>query len=160
MGRIRNRNTKPEVLVRRTLHRMGYRFTINGPLNKKLPGRPDIVLPKHRTAIFVHGCFWHRHEGCRDTTTPKTRTDWWLQKLSGNVARDQKNRSALRESGWNVVVVWECEAAKPLQLQEMLNREVRRLVRYPAAETIAPIPLAAEHPGSYPARKTRQRKKG
>src|SRR5262249_27468143 len=135
MSRIRSRNTKPEVLVRRTLHRMGYRFTINGPLNKNLPGHPDIVLPKHRTAIFVHGSFWHRHEGCPDTTTPKTRTGWWLQKLSSNVARDEKNRLALRESGWNVVVVWECEAAKLSELEEMLNREVRRLVRYPAAET-------------------------
>ena len=159
MSRIRNRNTKPELVVRSLLHRLGYRFTINGPLNKKLPGRPDIVLPKHRTVVFVHGCFWHRHEGCRDTTTPKTRTEWWLQKLSSNVTRDQKNRSALRDSGWNVVVVWECEAAKPSELQQTFNREVRRLVCYPAAETVGPIALAAESPSTYPAQDTRQGKK-
>jgi len=87
MSRVRNRDIKPELLFRSLLHRLGYRFTITGPLNKKLPGRPHIVLPKHRTVVFVHGCFWHRHEGCRDTTTPKTRTEWWLNKRLKRTAR-------------------------------------------------------------------------
>jgi DNA mismatch endonuclease (patch repair protein) len=124
MSRIRGGNTKPELAVRSALHRMGYRFTVNGPLNRKLPGHPDIVLPKHRTAVFVHGCFWHRHEGCRDTTTPKTRSAWWLEKLSSNVARDQKNQLALRNAGWNVVVVWECHAAKQEKLRAFLNGSI------------------------------------
>ena len=149
MSRIRNRNTKPELIVRRLLHRMGYRFTLNGPLNKKLPGRPDIVLPKYRTVVFVHGCFWHRHEGCRDTTTPKTRTDWWLEKLSGNVARDQKNQSALRSTGWNVVTVWECEAAKPALLTNRLVRSLSKIVPYAISKPLETLPLAAEPPGTY-----------
>jgi DNA mismatch endonuclease (patch repair protein) len=131
MSRIRNRNTKPELIVRSLLHRMGYRFTLNGPLNKKLPGHPDIVLPKHRTLIFVHGCFWHRHEGCRDTTTPKTRTAWWIKKLSGNVARDKKNQSALRDAGWNVITLWECEAARPRELEHILKSAVHKPISYP-----------------------------
>ncbi|MBU0676720.1 MAG: very short patch repair endonuclease [Verrucomicrobia bacterium] len=81
MSRIRGKNTKPELIVRSLLHRMGYRFTVNGPLNKKLPGKPDIVLPKYRTVIFVHGCFWHRHRGCKGSTTPSTRREFWKEKL-------------------------------------------------------------------------------
>jgi len=160
MSRIRNRNTKPEIMVRSVLHRMGYRFTLNGPLNKKLPGRPDIVLPKYHTVIFVHGCFWHRHEGCRDTTTPKTRTAWWLEKLSGNVARDQKNQLALRDDGWNVVTVWECEAAKPNQLEERLARRLRKIISYIEPDTIRPTLLAAETPEGYGERIPKRKRLG
>ncbi len=112
MGRIRNKNTKPEIAVRSILHRMGYRFTVNGPKNRQLPGKPDIVLPKYRTVIFVHGCFWHRHKGCKETTTPKTRTEWWQAKFDGNVERDRRNQRVLRKLGWKVIVVWECETKK------------------------------------------------
>lgn len=109
MSRIRSKNTKPELIVRSILHRLGYRFTVNGPKNKQLPGRPDIVLPKYKTVIFVHGCFWHGHKGCKDFRLPKTRTEWWKAKLDGNVARDAKRRKDLKQLGWNVVVIWGCE---------------------------------------------------
>lgn len=112
MGRIKSKDTNPELIVRSILHGLGYRFTINGPKNRKLPGRPDIVLPKYRTAVFVHGCFWHRHKGCKETTTPKTRKEWWQAKFDGNVARDRRNQRALKEAGWNVIVVWACELKK------------------------------------------------
>ena len=161
MGRIRNRNTKPELVVRSLLHRLGYRFTINGPLNKKLPGRPDIVLPKHRTAIFVHGCFWHRHEGCRGTTTPKTRTEWWLNKLGSNAQRDKNNQTALNAAGWNVLVVWECESQKTHALTSFLDRRIRRIASYRVDPSRKDLPLAAEEPGYYrakrPGRKGRTR---
>lgn len=109
MSRIRGRNTKPELAVRSMLHSMGYRFTVNGPLNRKLPGKPDIVLPKYKTVIFVHGCFWHGHQGCKDFRIPKTRTEWWQAKIEGNVARDKRQQEELRKLGWNVLVIWECE---------------------------------------------------
>ena len=106
MSRIRAKNTKPELLVRSMLHRRGYRFRIH---MKGLPGRPDIVLPKYHTVIFVHGCFWHGHEGCRDFALPKTRTEWWLQKINGNKEKDSENISRLDKLGWRVIVIWECE---------------------------------------------------
>jgi DNA mismatch endonuclease, patch repair protein len=90
------------------LHRLGYRFTVNGPKNRLLPGRPDIVLPKYRTVIFVHGCFWHGHEHCPHFRLPKSRRDWWKQKIEGNRARDLRNETALRALGWHVVTIWEC----------------------------------------------------
>ncbi len=113
MSRIRSKNTKPELAVRSMLHQLGYRFTVNGPKNKTLPGKPDIVLPKYKTVIFVHGCFWHGHEGCKDFRLPKTRTEWWKSKIEGNVARDKKAQKALRALGWKVLVVWECDLGKP-----------------------------------------------
>jgi DNA mismatch endonuclease (patch repair protein) len=106
MSRIRAKNTKPEVFVRSMLHRMGYRFRIH--LNG-LPGKPDIVLPKYHTAIFVHGCFWHGHEGCKDFAPPKTRTEWWLNKINGNKKRDTENITQLGRQGWQVIIIWECE---------------------------------------------------
>jgi len=106
MSRIQGRNTRPELRLRSLLHREGYRFRLHVG---GLPGRPDIVLPRYRTAIFVHGCFWHRHEGCRSTTNPSTRPEFWQNKFSENVSRDARNQAALREAGWNVLVVWECE---------------------------------------------------
>ena len=108
MSRIRGQDTKPELALRSMLHRMGYRFTVNGPKNKSLPGRPDIVLPKHNTVIFVHGCFWHGHENCSHFRLPKTHRAWWRRKIAGNKARDERNVDDLDRAGWNVVVIWEC----------------------------------------------------
>jgi DNA mismatch endonuclease, patch repair protein len=104
MSRIRSRDTTPEKVVRSLLDRMGYRFRLHG---KKLPGRPDIVLPKHKTVVFVHGCFWHRHRGCKNCTPPTHRRQWWLRKLEGNAARDRVNRRVLRELCWRQVVLRE-----------------------------------------------------
>lgn len=105
MGGIRGSRTKPEMTVRRSLHRGGFRFRVNV---RDLPGKPDIVLAKHRAAIFVHGCFWHRHPGCRYTTTPGTRISFWAEKFDANVQRDARAVEALHEAGWRVAVIWEC----------------------------------------------------
>jgi DNA mismatch endonuclease (patch repair protein) len=88
--------------------RVQYRFTVSGPKNRQLPGKPDIVLPKYKAVIFVHGCFWHRHKGCKGATTPKTRTEWWQEKFDRNVANDKKNTRALRKQDWQVLTTWEC----------------------------------------------------
>lgn len=109
MSRIKGKDTGPEKVVRSLLHRMGFRFRLHV---KDLPGKPDIVLPRYRTVIFVHGCFWHRHRGCRNCTTPTNNREFWVKKLEGNAARDERHVSALRKLGWSVVVVWECETEK------------------------------------------------
>lgn len=105
MANIRGRDTKPEMLVRRMLHGAGYRYRLH---DRSMPGRPDIVLPKYRVTIFVHGCFWHRHGGCRFSTTPATRQEFWRDKFLSNVARDERNVKLLVASGWRVATVWEC----------------------------------------------------
>lgn len=106
MAGIKGKDTKPEMVVRRYLHACGYRFRLH---RKDLPGKPDIVLAKLKTCIFVHGCFWHRHIGCRYATTPKTREDFWNDKFRANVARDLRAIQALEDAGWRVLIVWECE---------------------------------------------------
>lgn len=106
MAAIRGRDTKPERRVRSLLHQLGYRFRLH---RRDLPGSPDIVLPRHHTVVFVHGCFWHRHVGCRYTTTPRTRSDFWEEKFRQNMERDARQQASLRDAGWSVVVVWECE---------------------------------------------------
>lgn len=106
MSRVRRTNTRPEIVVRRILHRLGLRFRLHA---KKLPGRPDIVLSRWRIVIFVHGCFWHRHNGCSKTTTPSSNKGFWLDKFATNVKRDKRCRRQLRDAGWRVIVVWECE---------------------------------------------------
>lgn len=106
MSGIRSRDTKPELAVRRHLHAQGLRYRLHA---RELPGRPDIVLPRHRTVVFVHGCFWHRHEGCRFAYTPKSREEFWKAKLDGNAARDERDQQRLGKLGWRVEVVWECE---------------------------------------------------
>lgn len=106
MSRIRGKNTKPELLMRSLLHREGFRFRVN---YKKLPGKPDIALPKYKTVVFVHGCFWHRHEGCRYSTTPATRREFWEEKFAGTVRRDKEVQGTLVEMGWKVIIVWECQ---------------------------------------------------
>lgn len=120
MSRIRGRNTKPEIRVRSLLHRAGFRFRLH---KKELPGRPDIVLTKYQTTIFVHGCFWHRHSGCKNATTPSTRAEFWKNKFSDNVRRDARTRTELEAAGWTVLTVWECE------LKADAERVVRTITR-------------------------------
>jgi DNA mismatch endonuclease (patch repair protein) len=108
MSGIRGKDTRPELRVRTFLHGRGLRYVLGG---RGLPGRPDIVFPSRKAVVFVHGCYWHRHPGCPKATTPKTRTDFWVAKFEANVARDRRVEDELRQMGWNVFVVWECETA-------------------------------------------------
>jgi DNA mismatch endonuclease (patch repair protein) len=126
MARIRSRDTRPELEVRRALHARGLRFRLH---RRDLPGTPDIVLPRHRLAILVHGCFWHRHRGCGPLSLPRTRTDYWAQKFAANTKRDRKTAKALAARGWAVEVVWECEARRPDRLAARLDRLVASLPR-------------------------------
>ena len=126
MSRIKGKDTKIEVEVRKYLFSKGYRFRKN---DKRYPGKPDIVLPKYHVAIFVHGCFWHRHEGCKDATTPKTRTEFWLEKFDKNVKNDQIKQEKLRELGWKVIVIWECELKR--SFQETMEKVEKELTRKP-----------------------------
>lgn len=118
MSRIKGKDTAPEMLVRRTLHAMGYRFRLHC---RSLPGRPDIVLPKHRVALFVHGCFWHRH-GCKFSYTPKSRVAFWQTKFNQNVERDRKVFRALKSLGWKVVTIWECETKSQSQVEKDIQK--------------------------------------
>jgi DNA mismatch endonuclease (patch repair protein) len=119
MSRIRNRDTAPEMAVRRELYRLGIRYRLH---NSQLPGRPDIVIGQQRTVIFVHGCYWHRHPGCRLAYTPKSNVEFWLTKLEGNARRDTENQARLAELGWRVIVIWECEIRNLTALQEQLAK--------------------------------------
>lgn len=119
MSRIRGKNTKPEEIVRKYLFSRGFRYRKN---DRRYPGKPDIVLPKYKTVIFVNGCFWHRHEGCRYASVPKSRQDFWLPKLQGNVERDQRNIEALKKAGWSVIVIWECEIKSKKGRSDALSR--------------------------------------
>lgn len=110
MSHIRSKNTKPEQLVRQALWHQGFRYRLHV---KDLPGKPDIVLPKYKTAIFINGCFWHGHEGCKDFVIPKSNTAFWLDKIGKNKARDARDEAALNVAGWKVVTIWECELKKP-----------------------------------------------
>ncbi|MCR9063035.1 MAG: very short patch repair endonuclease [Cytophagales bacterium] len=109
MSQIKGKNTKPEMLVRRYLHAQGFRYGLH---NKKLPGKPDLVLRKYKTVIFVHGCFWHGHEGCKYFTIPKTRTEWWRQKIKRNKELDSQHIKALKSNNWHVIVIYQCEIKK------------------------------------------------
>ena len=106
MSAIKSKNTKPEIAVRKLLHSMGYRFRLH---RKDLPGSPDIVLPKYKTVIFVHGCFWHRHQNCKYASNPKTRREFWEKKFKENIERDKKTQNKLKSLGWKTKIVWECE---------------------------------------------------
>src|SRR4051812_39335520 len=145
MSRIRGKDTAPEKVVRSLLHRMGYRFRLHRRIpirlrkqesrkkNSSVPVfliryvRPDIVLPKYKVAIFVHGCFWHRHRGCKNCTTPTNRREWWVTKLEGNAARDALHQRALRKLGRRTITIWECQAENPKTLQRLLMQFARRL---------------------------------
>ncbi len=116
MSRIRAMNTGPEKLLRSLLHREGFRFRIHV---RSLPGTPDIVLPRFRTAVFVNGCFWHHHGGCRRASLPRTRLAFWRRKISGNVARDRSARRALRRRGWKVITVWQCQLSADRASRQM-----------------------------------------
>ena len=111
MSRVRSQDTKPELIVRSFLHRNGFRFRLHV---KNLPGHPDIVLPKYKTVIEVRGCYWHRHEDCKKTTTPSTHVEFWQKKFAENIARDQRTEAELRRLGWRVIVIWDCEIPKRL----------------------------------------------
>jgi DNA mismatch endonuclease (patch repair protein) len=124
MGRIRSGNTAPEMNVRSALHRMGLRFRLHV---KGLPGKPDIVLPKWQHVIFVHGCFWHRHTGCKFAYTPKTRIDFWTEKFRQNLKRDETATRELRRMGWNVSIIWECETSTPALLSKTLTSLAARI---------------------------------
>lgn len=117
MSRIKGRDTGPERQVRSLLHRLGFRFSLK---RRDLPGRPDIVLARYGTVIFVHGCFWHRHKNCHNSVLPKTRPEFWLAKLNGNVERDKRNAIALKDLGWKVLIVWECEVSDEPKLSQKL----------------------------------------
>jgi DNA mismatch endonuclease, patch repair protein len=122
MSRIKSRDTSPELKVRSILHRMGYRFRLH---RKDLPGKPDIVLPKYRAVIFVHGCFWHRHLDCKYAYTPKSNIEFWEKKFSTNIKRDLRNKRLLQEQGWSVIVVWECQVNN----QDFLERQLKLSLR-------------------------------
>ncbi len=113
---IRSANTRPEMLVRKYLHSRGYRYTLH---DKKLPGKPDLVLPKYHTVVFIHGCFWHGHTNCKYYKVPQTRTDWWLAKIGRNKSNDAAAASALTALGWKVIIVWECDL-KPAKAEDTL----------------------------------------
>ena len=137
MSQIRSGNTKPEMLVRKFLHANGFRYTLHGLIpnpsprggeggKKRLPGKPDIVLPKYKTIIFIHGCFWHGHSNCKYYVVPKTRTQWWLNKINTNKANDAKAIRALKKEGWKVITVWECKL-KPGKAEKTVSSLLKKL---------------------------------
>lgn len=121
MSRIKGVNTRPEMLVRKYLHGQGFRYTLH---NKNFPGKPDLVLPKHKTVIFVNGCFWHGHEDCKYFVIPKTRREWWLKKIQSAIIRDSKNIQDIKNEGWNVSVIWECELKKDKRILSTLPNRI------------------------------------
>jgi DNA mismatch endonuclease (patch repair protein) len=123
MQQIKSRNTKPELLVRKFLFAQGYRYKLH---DKKLPGKPDIILPKYHTLIFIHGCFWHGHSNCKFYKVPQTRTEWWLNKINRNKANDAKAVRALKKDGWKVIIIWECKL-KPAVKEKTLQKIVIQL---------------------------------
>ena len=123
MSAIKSKNTKPEIAVRKLLHSMGYRFRLH---RKDLPGSPDIVLPKYKTVIFVHGCFWHRHQNCKYASNPKTRREFWEKKFKENIERDKKTQEKLKNLGWKTKIVWECEIKK----QDKLIKKIEDVLNF------------------------------
>ena len=134
MSGIRGRDTAPELIVRRIAHSLGHRFRLH---RKDLPGRPDLVFPRYRLIVFVHGCFWHRHRGCRYAYMPKSRVPFWTKKFTGNVARDKRNQEALRNLGWRVLIIWECETRDEENVRRRLVGHIRRpFLRKPTASKV------------------------
>lgn len=119
MRRVRRKDTEPELAVRRYLHAQGFRFRLH---RKDLPGTPDIVLPSRKVVVFVHGCFWHRHHGCRKATMPKSRVGFWAEKFEKNKERDRRKMSQLRKSGWRPIVIWQCETEDVERMSRILRR--------------------------------------
>lgn len=163
MSRIRGKDTKPERLVRSCLHGLGYRFTVNGPKNQSLPGKPDIVLPKLRTAVFVHGCFWHQHADCREGREPGTNVSYWGPKLARTAARDAENENKLRDLGWRVTTLWECEIERAQRFGGLAEFLLYKMA--PQKSESAPDPgrfyleKVAESPPRYGGAKSARRKK-
>lgn len=124
MSRIKSKNTKPEIIVRKYLHSKGMRFRLH---SSKLPGKPDIVLPKYNTVVQVRGCFWHKHEGCKYFVIPKTRTEWWKDKINKNSLKDKENKKKLKKMGWETIVVWECEL-KGKKKEDTLSSIYERII--------------------------------
>lgn len=118
MSRVKGKNTTPEIRVRRLAHATGLRFRLH---RRDLPGKPDIIFPRYKVALFVHGCFWHRHPGCKKASSPKTRQEFWTQKFEKNIARDQRNVRDLENAGWSTLVVWECETKSEDRLRELFK---------------------------------------
>lgn len=119
MARVKGKDSKPELIVRSALHKMGYRFRLHP---KELPGSPDIVLPRYKTVLFVHGCFWHRHKGCRASSTPQSNQKYWMDKFIRNVERDKRNRKDLIKMGWHVFVIWECDTRDGRKLNKRIAK--------------------------------------
>lgn len=119
MARIKGENTKPEILARKLVHSLGYRFRLH---SKRLPGKPDLVFPRHEKIIFVHGCFWHAHAGCSRGVLPSTNTKFWQKKISGNQTRDRMVKRKLNKDGWRVLVIWQCETKNITRLTKRLER--------------------------------------
>ena len=134
MSQIRGKHTKPELLVRQFLHASGLRYRLN---SRALPGKPDLVFPKYKTVVFVHGCFWHGHEGCRYFVLPKTRVDFWTGKIGRNIANDLRKQNSLLSSGWRVLTVWECEL-KPQYRKETLSNLLLQITGPPDADDVPP----------------------
>ena len=126
MSRIKAKDTKPELLVRKFLFSQGLRYRLH---DKKLPGKPDLMFPKYKAVLFIHGCFWHGHEGCKYYVVPKTRTDWWLAKIKGNQKKDTDSITRLQQAGWKVIVVWECEL-KPSLLEATLKKLLKEFINH------------------------------
>lgn len=134
MSRIRSKDSQPELALRRVLHRLGLRYRLHAT---NLPGKPDLVFPRYKAVVFVHGCFWHRHRGCKIATTPKSNTPFWVEKFDKNVARDSRVTTTLEKLGWRVFVVWECELT-PTKVQatgELLARLLREQKEQPTGST-------------------------
>ena len=151
MARIRGEDTRPELVVRRALHAAGYRYRLH---LRRMPARPDIVLPKFRAVVLVHGCFWHRHEGCRLAYMPKSRIDFWNEKFSGNLLRDHRQHKALLDSGWRVLVIWECAlrgTARQLATMTIVKRWIRSRAAHaefpPASTASLSLSLTAKFNG-------------
>ena len=121
MSRIKSGNTKPEIVVRSLLHKLGYRFRLH---RKDLPGKPDIVLPRYNSVVFVHGCFWHRHTGCKNATVPKTKNIFWREKFKGNIERDIKVQEELQSMGWKILIIWECELSDLDKVKRFLKESL------------------------------------
>lgn len=126
MARIRSGNTMPELFLRKELHRLGFRYRLHA---RNLPGKPDLVFPRYKAVVFVHGCFWHRHGGCKIATTPKSNTEFWVNKFERNTSRDARVAKELQALGWNVVVAWECEANNERRAEQTARRVAREITK-------------------------------
>jgi DNA mismatch endonuclease, patch repair protein len=126
MSKIKGKETKPEILIRKFLFSEGFRYRIN---DERYPGKPDLVLPKYKTVIFIHGCFWHGHEGCKASKLPATNAEFWEKKISDNIVRDRKNVEKLEDEGWNVITVWQCEIKSKAKREERLKFLVEQILK-------------------------------